>query len=65
MTAREVMQRLRREGWFERSGKGSHRVFSKDGRVVIVAAHPGDLPLGTLRSIYRAAGWPPRFGRGP
>ena len=54
MTAREVMNRLRREGWAERSGKGSHRIFSKPGHpVIVVAVHARDLKPGLLRSIYR------------
>ncbi len=58
MTAREVMSRLRREGWTERPGKGSHVVFIKPGRDnVPVPNHRGDIPTGTLRSICRAAGW--------
>lgn len=66
MTAREVIQRLRQEGWAERAGKGSHRVFNKDGRIVVVPTHRGDLPIGTLRSIFRAAGWgwPPSVWKG-
>jgi predicted RNA binding protein YcfA (HicA-like mRNA interferase family) len=58
LTAREVMNRLRREGWAERPGKGSHVVFSKIGvGLVIVPRHGGDIPPGTLRSICRGAGW--------
>jgi predicted RNA binding protein YcfA (HicA-like mRNA interferase family) len=62
VTPREVMNRLRREGWVERAGKGSHLVFLKDGRTVVVSNHPGDIKIGTLRSICRGAGWdyPPR-----
>ncbi len=52
------MNRLRREGWAERPGKGSHAIFSKPGLVnVIVPRHPGDLKPGVLRSIVRAARW--------
>jgi predicted RNA binding protein YcfA (HicA-like mRNA interferase family) len=58
VTAREVMNRLRREGWAERGGKGSHRKFSKPGYPnVIVPNHRGDLKRGLLRSIAEAAGW--------
>jgi predicted RNA binding protein YcfA (HicA-like mRNA interferase family) len=58
VTAREVINRLRREGWAEREGKGSHVIFSKSDRVNIsVPRHPGDLKPGVLRSIARAAGW--------
>ena len=52
------MNRLRREGWAERPGKGSHAIFSQPGRrKVTVPRHPGDLKPGVLRSIARAAGW--------
>jgi predicted RNA binding protein YcfA (HicA-like mRNA interferase family) len=57
------MNRLRREGWGERQGKGSHVVFTKPGRDNIpVPSHGRDLAPGTLRSIVRAAGWewPPK-----
>jgi predicted RNA binding protein YcfA (HicA-like mRNA interferase family) len=62
MRASEAIRRLRREGWKERPGHGSHIVFSKDGRTVIVANHRGDVPAGTLRAICRQAGWeyPPK-----
>jgi predicted RNA binding protein YcfA (HicA-like mRNA interferase family) len=52
------MNRLRREGWAERSGKGAHVIFSKPGHKSIpVSRHGEDLPTGTLRSICRDAGW--------
>jgi predicted RNA binding protein YcfA (HicA-like mRNA interferase family) len=60
--ASEAINRLRREGWSERQGKGAHIVFSRHGRVVIVSDHHGDIPTGTLRAICRQAGWeyPPK-----
>jgi predicted RNA binding protein YcfA (HicA-like mRNA interferase family) len=62
MTAREAMNRLRREGWIERSGKGAHVIFKKQGRRVVVSNHAGDIPSGTLRAICAQAGWqyPPK-----
>ena len=58
MTTREVAQRLRREGWTDRPGKGSHTVFRKPGfPIVVVPNHCGDLAPGTLRSICKAANW--------
>jgi predicted RNA binding protein YcfA (HicA-like mRNA interferase family) len=57
LTPREVMSRLRREGWTERPGKGSHAIFRKDDRTVVVSNHKGDIKPGTLRSICRGAGW--------
>jgi predicted RNA binding protein YcfA (HicA-like mRNA interferase family) len=58
MTAREVIARLRSEGWEERPGKGSHTIFMKPGvGTVIVPNHREDIPTETLRAIFRAAGW--------
>ena len=54
---REVVTRLRREGWAERPGKGSHRVFAKNGKMVTVPTSKKELPLGTYRNIAKAAGW--------
>jgi predicted RNA binding protein YcfA (HicA-like mRNA interferase family) len=57
VTAREAMSRLRREGWAERPGKGSHTVFSKEERTVAVPNRRSDISPRTLRSICRGAGW--------
>ena len=57
MTAREAMNRLRREGWTERQGKGAHVIFKRDGRRVVVSNHSGDIPTGTLRAICAQAAW--------
>lgn len=58
----EAIMRLRREGWAERPGKGSHLIFRKEGKRVVIANHPGDMPTGTLREVCRQAGWewPPK-----
>jgi len=57
----EAIRRLRREGWEERPGKGSHLIFRKEGKHVVIA-NRGDIPTGTLREICRQAGWewPPK-----
>ncbi|MBC5800322.1 MAG: type II toxin-antitoxin system HicA family toxin [Candidatus Eremiobacteraeota bacterium] len=53
-------RRLAEDGWLLAETKGSHRQFKhpvKPGRVT-VPGRPGDeLGPGTLRSIYRQAGW--------
>lgn len=54
---REVLKRLRREGWSERTGKGSHIVFKKDGLTVSVPTSDKELANGTFRKIKRDAGW--------
>ena len=55
--SRLIVKRLRNEGYELVGSKGSHHKFRK-GAVTIVVPHPKkDLPLGTARSIARAAGW--------
>ena len=54
---REILKRLRKEGWTERSGKGSHVVFFKDGAAVTVPTSKKEVPIGTYRNIAKAAGW--------
>jgi predicted RNA binding protein YcfA (HicA-like mRNA interferase family) len=59
MTARAVMNRLRREGWAEGPGKGKQVIFTNldHSRPIVVAWHDGDMPMGALRSICQAASW--------
>ena len=55
--SRKLITLLERDG-FERVGiRGSHHKFRK-GKISLVVPHPKkDLPLGTVRAIYRQAGW--------
>lgn len=59
MTSQEVIRRLLRDGWVQVRSKGSHRQFKHPERPGLVTVpHPKrDLPTGTLRSIFRQAGW--------
>lgn len=57
MTPREIVKRLRKEGWEEFKGKGDHKNFRKEGRLVTVDMGVREIPMGTLRSIFRQAGW--------
>lgn len=55
--SRKLLALLERHG-FERIGaKGSHTKLRKDARTVIVPHPRKDLPLGTVRAIYKQAGW--------
>ena len=55
---REIIRRLIADGWTERPGKGDHRNFGKAGRgVVTIDTGVREIPIGTLRNIYRVAGW--------
>ena len=59
MNSADIIKKLQREGWERVGGKGDHTKFKhpeKMGHVVI--PHPRkDIRIGTLRSIYRQAGW--------
>ena len=56
----DVVTRLKRDGWKLDRQRGSHRQYThptRGGRVTV--PHPRkDIPIGTLRNIYRQAGWP-------
>jgi predicted RNA binding protein YcfA (HicA-like mRNA interferase family) len=59
-SSRELIKRLKADGWEQVPHSGSHHQFkhpSKPGRVTV--PHPRkDLPRPTVRSIFRQAGWP-------
>lgn len=59
MKSAEIIRRLEANGWVLHHVKGSHHQFkhaNKKGKVTV--PHPEkDLPRGTLRSIYKQAGW--------
>ncbi len=59
MTSGDIIRKLKREGWVVRNTKGSHHQFvhpKKSGRVTV--KHPTkNIPIGTLRNIFRQAGW--------
>jgi predicted RNA binding protein YcfA (HicA-like mRNA interferase family) len=58
MHSREVIRRLRADGWYEVNQVGSHKQFkhpTKLSRVTVV--HPNrNIPIGTLKSIEKQAG---------
>lgn len=59
MTAREVMGKLKKDGWYQVGSKGSHIQFKHliiSGKIT-VPAHSGDLNIKTLRSIEKMAQW--------
>ena len=54
---REVIKRLRKDGWSERSGKGSHRMFKRDDVTISVPTSNKEVANGTFKKIKRDAGW--------
>lgn len=61
MDSRSIIRRLRDEGWEHVRTKGSHHQFKHpDQASLVTVPHPKkDLPRGTVRAIYRQAGWQP------
>lgn len=59
MDSRQVIKRLEAEGWILVRVKGSHHQFKHPlrGRLVTVKHPDSDIPVGTLRSLFRQAGW--------
>jgi predicted RNA binding protein YcfA (HicA-like mRNA interferase family) len=58
--SRDVIERLKKDGWVLDRIQGSHHHFKKAGIPFIVTVpHPKkDLSLGLVKSIYDKAGWP-------
>jgi predicted RNA binding protein YcfA (HicA-like mRNA interferase family) len=59
MRSIDVVRRLETEGWQCVGGKGDHRKFKHPNKPShVTVPHPRkDLPVGTLRNIFRQAGW--------
>ena len=57
--SRDIYRRLVADGWVLDRINGSHHIFTKSGaeRAIPVPHPKKDIPLGTARSIYKAAGW--------
>jgi predicted RNA binding protein YcfA (HicA-like mRNA interferase family) len=58
--SRDIIDRLRHDKYELVSVRGSHHKFVHPVlRRVVIVPHPRkDIPAGTVRSIYRQAGWP-------
>ena len=59
-SSREIIRRLKREGWTLDRVTGSHHIFKNPGtgRTVVVPHPKKDLGPGLVLKIYRDAGWP-------
>ena len=59
MNSREIIRRLRADGWIHVRTKGSHWQFRHPARPGLVTVpHPKrDFPAGTLKAIMKQAGW--------
>ncbi len=54
-----LIKQLEQDGWVLVRVKGSHHQFKHESKKGLVTVkHPdGDIPKGTLSSIYKQAGW--------
>ena len=59
MKSADIIKRLQAEGWYKAHQAGSHIKFKHpDKTAYVTVPHPRkDMPLPTLRSIFRQAGW--------
>lgn len=59
MNSAELIKRLHADGWQNVGGKGDHAKFKHPGKAGhVVVPHPRkDIAIGTLRNIFRQAGW--------
>jgi predicted RNA binding protein YcfA (HicA-like mRNA interferase family) len=61
MKVREVIRRLKADGWFSVKARGGHRQFKhamKGGRVTVAGKLGADVKPKTLKSIWRQAQLP-------
>jgi predicted RNA binding protein YcfA (HicA-like mRNA interferase family) len=60
MKVRDILAMLRADGWYIVTTRGSHRQFkhrTRRGRVTIAGRLNDELARGTLKSVFRQAGW--------
>lgn len=55
--SRQIIKRLKKDGYELVTVRGSHHKYRKDDKIVIVPHPKKDLPLGTARAIAKQAGW--------
>jgi predicted RNA binding protein YcfA (HicA-like mRNA interferase family) len=56
MKVKDVIQVLKADGWYLAKTKGSHRQFKhpdKSGTVTVAGKLSIDVPIGTLKNIWR------------
>ncbi len=58
MKVRDVLKKLEEDGWFIARTRGSHRQLkhaTKLGTVTVAGKPSIDMPIGTLKSIWKQA----------
>ena len=58
MKVKDAIKKLEQDGWYLKRTKGSHRQFkhpNKSGTVTISGKLSKEVPIGTLKSIWKQA----------
>ncbi|MYE12228.1 MAG: type II toxin-antitoxin system HicA family toxin [Gammaproteobacteria bacterium] len=55
--SRKIIRRLKRDGWTHLRTSGSHHVFGKGSRRLVIPHPRKDLPIGMVQEIEESAGW--------
>ncbi|RZO64633.1 MAG: type II toxin-antitoxin system HicA family toxin [Parvularculaceae bacterium] len=55
--SRKIIKRLEKDGFELVKITGSHHKFKKGDKTVTVPHPKKDLPIGTVRNIYKQAAW--------
>lgn len=57
MSGKELLKKLKNDGWTLDRIKGSHHILVKAGLTVVVPVHGNsDIPKGTLNAILKQSG---------
>lgn len=56
MKDKDMLKQLLKDGWIEKSVRGSHHKLVKGDKTVIVPVHGEELKKATLNSILKQAG---------
>ena len=57
MSGKELLKKLKKDGWTLDRIKGSHHIMVKQGFTVVVPVHGNsDIPKGTLNAIHKLSG---------
>ena len=58
MKVKDAIKKLEQDGWYLKRTKGSHRQFkhpTKSGTVTVSGKLSKEIPIGTLKSIWKQA----------
>ncbi|MDO8621984.1 MAG: type II toxin-antitoxin system HicA family toxin [bacterium] len=59
LTSTDVIRIIEHAGFHFVRSRGSHRIFTKGNRLIVIPFHRGDLKPGTIRAIIKASGLSP------